>query len=265
MHRFDLEHRAVHATNAVARHRHAQSIRLPTTATRRAECSRPASTPLPLLASNNYFLAGEYYFENVTIAPPEPNPRRRLPCWRGRQPEDRQRRMPDPPADRSSDDPGGRWPWRRDLLPGRHLEARRAQRWRARDLPPPANETYSASSPSRPPASGYIASTLGLQRLVLETKSGSNNDVAIHGLVWAPYAATSLGNITNARQRPAAGRHRGRRARHAGIGVGQRVRDRDRDQPRRRELLLTRKRRSTGRAHRSAPWCSIAPTRASSQ
>ncbi len=45
---------------------------------------------------------------------------------------------------------------------------------------------------------GYTASTLGYNSWILETKSGSNNDVAIHGLVWAPRAGVTLGNITNA-------------------------------------------------------------------
>lgn len=33
---------------------------------------------------------------------------------------------------------------------------------------------------------------------ILETQSGSTNDVAVHGLVWAPNGAASLGNITHA-------------------------------------------------------------------
>ena len=45
---------------------------------------------------------------------------------------------------------------------------------------------------------GYIASTVDWNTWMLETKSGSNNDVAIHGLLWAPQAGVSLGNITNA-------------------------------------------------------------------
>ena len=48
-------------------------------------------------------------------------------------------------------------------------------------------------------AGGYVRSTVdyasGLN--ILETKSGNTNDMVIHGLVWAPRASASLGNVTN--------------------------------------------------------------------
>ena len=45
---------------------------------------------------------------------------------------------------------------------------------------------------------GYVASTYDWNDWILETQSGNTNDVAIHGLFWAPRAAATLGNITNA-------------------------------------------------------------------
>lgn len=60
------------------------------------------------------------------------------------------------------------------------------------------NETYLSLFAVASPGPGYLASTVDWNTWMLETKSGSNNDVAIHGLMWAPKAGVSLGNITNA-------------------------------------------------------------------
>jgi hypothetical protein len=60
------------------------------------------------------------------------------------------------------------------------------------------NETFLSVAAVPSNGSGYVASNLGWNDWLLETKSGSNNDVAIHGLVWAPRAGMTLGNITNA-------------------------------------------------------------------
>lgn len=45
---------------------------------------------------------------------------------------------------------------------------------------------------------GYEASDLDWNDWMIETQSGNTSDVAIHGLIWAPRQAVSLGNITNA-------------------------------------------------------------------
>ena len=45
---------------------------------------------------------------------------------------------------------------------------------------------------------GWDDSDLGYSDLIIETQSGNTSDVAIHGLVWAPKAKVSLGNVTNA-------------------------------------------------------------------
>jgi len=60
------------------------------------------------------------------------------------------------------------------------------------------NETYLSLFAVASSGAGYLASTVDWNTWMLETKSGSNNDVAIHGLLWAPKAGVSLGNITNA-------------------------------------------------------------------
>lgn len=43
----------------------------------------------------------------------------------------------------------------------------------------------------------YKASTLGYNEDVIYTKSGNNTDLAIHGLLWAPRAQLTFGNVTN--------------------------------------------------------------------
>jgi len=59
-------------------------------------------------------------------------------------------------------------------------------------------ETYLSVYALPAPGAGFIASSLDWSDWILETQSGSTNDVAIHGLVWAPRGAASLGNITQA-------------------------------------------------------------------
>jgi len=46
--------------------------------------------------------------------------------------------------------------------------------------------------------SNFTASTLGYNNDIVNTKSGNNSDLAIHGLLWAPRAQLEFGNVTNA-------------------------------------------------------------------
>ncbi len=41
------------------------------------------------------------------------------------------------------------------------------------------------------------ASTLGYNNDIVWTKAGNTSDLAIHGLVWAPRAQLTFGNVTN--------------------------------------------------------------------
>ncbi len=47
------------------------------------------------------------------------------------------------------------------------------------------------------PGAGYIASTLGIADLVVDAKAGNQQDVAFHGLVWAPRARFRFDNTAN--------------------------------------------------------------------
>jgi hypothetical protein len=47
------------------------------------------------------------------------------------------------------------------------------------------------------PSGKWFQSTIGSTQNMIETQSGLNADLAIHGLVWAPYSALEFGNVTN--------------------------------------------------------------------
>jgi hypothetical protein len=48
--------------------------------------------------------------------------------------------------------------------------------------------------------SGYVASTLGITDAVIDVQSGSQQDFAAHGLIWAPRAYMKLDNVANKAQ-----------------------------------------------------------------
>jgi hypothetical protein len=43
----------------------------------------------------------------------------------------------------------------------------------------------------------WYRSSIGSTQSIIETTSGLNSDLAVHGLVWAPYAGLEFGNVTN--------------------------------------------------------------------
>ena len=155
-------------------------------------------TSLPL-GSDNYFKAGEYYFENVDMSIQNQTVVAGFPFNAG------DSAKIDQPACRLQQDidaaatmalPGGSGgatfylggSSKIRIENGAGLEIFRRL----------INRTYLSVFALGTSGTGYIASTLGWNDWLLETKSGSNNDVAVHGLFWAPLAGASLGNITNA-------------------------------------------------------------------
>jgi hypothetical protein len=155
------------------------------------------TTALPL-ASSNYFRAGEYYFENVNIELQNQTLIGGFPAGAGdNQKIDNADCLSSQQLDRATTTAaGGRGgatfylggSSKLDVRNGGELEIFRRRQ----------NETYLSIYALQTSGTGYIASTLDHNDWLLETKSGSNNDVAIHGLVWAPYTGATLGNITNA-------------------------------------------------------------------
>lgn len=142
----------------------------------------------------NYFRSGAYYFENVNIVLQNQTIIAGFPGGQG----DSEKLLNSECAaeqalDRFSGGAGGATFYmggssRIEVRNGAGLEIFRRR----------VAETSLALYAVEASGGGYTASTLGWNDLILETKSGSNNDVAIHGLMWAPRAKVSLGNITNA-------------------------------------------------------------------
>ena len=154
-------------------------------------------TSLPL-AANNYFKAGLYYLENVPIVVKNQSIIAGFPDGAGDSPKlDNTACVNEQALDRVTVKNlggqggatfylGGNSSIKVDNGGGFEIFRRKV------------NETYLSVFALGSSGSGYIASSLIWSSWILETKSGSNNNVAIHGLFWAPNAGTSLGNITNA-------------------------------------------------------------------
>ena len=155
-------------------------------------------TTAPALASDNYFLAGEYYFEDVTLTVKNQALIAGFPSGAG----DSQKINNAACAARQDLDEattyltagkGGATFYlggtsKLVIDGGGQFEIFRRRQ----------NETYLSIYALQTTGTGFTKSTLTYNNWLLETKSGSNNDVAIHGLLWAPYTSATLGNITNA-------------------------------------------------------------------
>ena len=155
------------------------------------------------LGSDNYFKAGEYYFENVTMQIKNQTVVAGFPYNAGDSAKiDQPACLTAQQADAAATVGGGGTNGgatfylggtsKIDIEGGGGFEIFRRL----------INRTYLSVYALGTSGPGYTASTLDWNGSaggwMLETKSGSNNDVAVHGLFWAPLAALSLGNITNA-------------------------------------------------------------------
>ena len=151
------------------------------------------------LGSSNYFKAGEYYFENVDIDLQNATLVGGFPYNGGdqakiSQPQCLAAQQADAAATVAAGGGGGATFYlggtsKINILNGGGLEIFRRLI---------SNQTYLSVYALGTSGAGYVASTLGWNDWILETKSGSNNDVAVHGLFWSPLAGVTLGNITNA-------------------------------------------------------------------
>ena len=153
------------------------------------------------LGSDNYFKAGEYYFENVLITVKNKTVVAGFPFSAGdsaklTQPACLTAQQADAAATAITGNGGATFylggTSKIDIDNGGGFEIFRRL----------IGNTYLSIYALSTSGAGYTASTLDWNDAaggwILETKSGSNNDVAVHGLFWAPVAAASLGNITNA-------------------------------------------------------------------
>ena len=145
------------------------------------------------LGTNNYFQSGAYYFENVDIELQGKNLTGGFPGDSG----DAEKVGNTACAAAQSADRDAKYPSEAgatfylggdsnfDIRNNASIEVFRRL----------VGETYLSVYALPTSGSGYIASDLTYDDFVLETLSGSTNDVAMHGLVWAPRAGASLGNV----------------------------------------------------------------------
>jgi hypothetical protein len=150
------------------------------------------------LGANNYFKAGDYYFENVDV---QLQDRSLLAGFPGRAGDTPKVNMPECNsamlADQASLRPGGATFWlggssRFHLRTGGRLEIFRRQQVAA----------YVSLVSVRTDGPGYIRTSNSFEvsaaiNPIFETNSGNNNDGAVHGLIWAPHSRVVLGNVTN--------------------------------------------------------------------
>jgi len=151
------------------------------------------------LGTNNYFKAGAYYFENVDVVLQNQTFIAGFPGGVGDSPKlDNSACAVEQQLDQATTlaagGQGGATFYmggssRFEVRNGAGLEIFRRK---------VGGRTFLAMYALDSSGTGYAASNVGWNQWILETKSGSNNDVAIHGLAWVPSSGVSLGNITNA-------------------------------------------------------------------
>ena len=157
-------------------------------------------TTAPAMTGDNYFRSGDYYFQNIQFDVVSKTATFGFPSGSG----DDQKVSMSPACtnamnydQNTSGERGGATIWMggsTNVYVGTQgkLEVFRRQQF----------ETYMSFNAIRSNGAGFIASsrlftpTTG-SGWILETKSGNNNDMAIHGLFWAPRSEVVLGNITN--------------------------------------------------------------------
>lgn len=153
------------------------------------------------LGSDNYFKSGEYYFENVTMNVQNQSVVAGFPYNAGDSAKiDQPACLTQQEADAAANAPSGNGGATFYLGGSSKIVVNGGGGFEIfRRL---INRTYLSVYALGTSGPNYTASTLDWNDAgggwLLETKSGSNNDVAVHGLFWAPLAAASLGNITNA-------------------------------------------------------------------
>lgn len=157
-------------------------------------------TSMPTLDADNYFKSGDYYFENVDFNLISESVTFGFPSGSG----DTQKIAAAPSCtnamyydQNTSGERGGATIWmggssRIEVGNMAEFEIFRRQQF----------ETYMSINAIGSNGAGFIKSTMTYTNNVstnwiLQTQSGNTNDVAIHGLLWAPESKAQLGNVTN--------------------------------------------------------------------
>lgn len=150
------------------------------------------------LGNNNYFKAGAYYFDDVTITLQGKSLIAGFPGGQGDSPKlDNSACAAEQQLDKNTTLANGGIGGAVFYMGGTsNIQVRNnagLEIFRRR-----VNETSMSIVTVSTNSGGWDDSDLGYNDLLLETQSGNTSDVAIHGLVWAPKAKVSLGNVTNA-------------------------------------------------------------------
>ena len=150
---------------------------------------------MPPLGSDNYFMSGEYYFENVDLEIDETV----VAGWADFENFGDQQFVQNPKCDTAvynDRTAPGSLPGATFYLGGTsniHIDKGELEILRRRQ----GNSVVSIPALDAD-GPGYIASSLGWNDDLLSSKSGSpSQDMVIHGLAWAPRAQLTFGNVTN--------------------------------------------------------------------
>lgn len=152
-------------------------------------------TTMPPLGSDNYFMSGEYYFENVDFNVDQTV----VAGWADSALYGDQQFVQSAKCDIAvyNDSVSGSLPGATFYLGGTsriHIDKGKLEILRRKQ----GNSVVSLQALDADDPSGYIASSLGWNDDILETKPGSpDQDMVLHGLAWAPRAQLTFGNITN--------------------------------------------------------------------
>ncbi len=150
------------------------------------------------LGNDNYFKAGEYYFEDVAIVLGNTTLIAGFPGGQGDSPKlDNPNCAAEQAADRVATLTAGGKGGATFYMGGTsNIQVRNQAGFEI--FRRKINETAMSIVAMASDSGGYKKSTLDWDDWLIETQSGNTSDVAIHGLVWAPKQAVTLGNITNA-------------------------------------------------------------------
>jgi hypothetical protein len=149
---------------------------------------------MPPLGSANYFMSGEYYFENVDLVIDQTV----VAGWADFDRFGDQQFVQNPKCDIAvyNDEMSGSEPGATFYLGGTssiHINKGELEILRRKQ----GNSVVSIHALDTS-GLGYTASSLGWNDDLLSSKSGSpSQDMVIHGLAWAPRAQLTFGNVTN--------------------------------------------------------------------
>lgn len=153
-------------------------------------------TTMPALGPNTYFQAGDYYFHNVTL---DISFATVTAGWADFDTNGDQRFVANQPCDAaiSADSTSGSSPGA-TLYLGGSSKIEIGTKGKLEVLRRLQGDSFVSIQAVDYTTIRMSRNTLGYENNIVWTKSGTNTDLAIHGLLWAPRAQLEFGNVTNA-------------------------------------------------------------------